>query len=419
MLKERGEEKVRYGVVGCGVVATTYYLPYMMLEDDRIEITAVCDLEETRVRSCKRLFGAKETYTDYYQMLDEAAIDAVLILTAPGTHVPFALAAVDRGLHILIQKPMALTLKDATRITDSVRKAGVKCLVEPGNMTPLHPGWRQIRKLVKAGALGRPYWFSCIETAGTQYSNLLGGNPYGAKAFFTADSGGMLFDYSYTPSKIVTVLGDCRAVTGNAAISVPERHIVPDQGYDEYLNTVEDPAKCNYWLEVLNREKSEKVIMEAPDNVFSTYELADGWIGTFHIGRPFHPVMKGSTSSDFMVFGEGGNIIGGQGYLASMISREKHLLPETDEDGWYHIKQPVNPSPRAGAWPRPSRFFDYYAESTRHLTDSIIEDKDPIPNVEWGRHITEMMYGAIESAKNGCKYIMTTTSAGLVEEEGV
>ena len=407
------QQKVRYGVVGCGVVATTYYLPYM-LEDDRIEITAVCDIAETRVDACKRLFGAKEGYTDYYKMLDASSIDAVLILTAPGTHVSFALAAVERGLHVLIQKPMALNLEDATRITDAVRAANVKCLIEPGNMTPLHPGWREVRRLVEAGALGKPYWFSCIETAGTEYSKMLGGNPYGAKAFFTADSGGMLFDYSYTPSKIIAVLGDCKSVTGNAKISVPDRYIVPDEGYDEYLAHVEDPTQCNYWLEVLNREKTEPIKMEAPDNVFSTYELASGWIGTFHIGRPFHPVMKGSTSSDFMVFGEGGNIIGGQGYLASIISKERDLLPETDEDGWYHIEQPVNKSPRAGAWPRPSRFFDYYAESTKHLTDCIIEDKDPIPNVEWGRHVTEMMFGAIESSKTGQRYDMTTTSTGLV-----
>lgn len=409
------EQQVRYGVVGCGVVATAYYLPYM-LEDSRIEITAVCDIAEARVDACKRIFGAKEGYTDYYRMLGESELDAVLILTAPGTHVSFALAAVERGLHVLIQKPMALTLTDATRITDAVRSAGVQCLIEPGNMTQLHPGWREVRRLVDAGALGRPYWFSAIETAGTEYNNLLGGNPYGAKAFFAADSGGMLFDYSYTPSKIVTVLGDCAAVTGTATISVPDRYIVPDEGYDEYLAGVQDPARCNYWLEVLTKEKTQPITMEAPDNVFSTYELANGWIGTFHIGRPFHPVMSGSTSSDFMVFGEGGNIIGGQGYLASIISGTPELLPETDETGWYHIDQPVNDSPRAGAWPRPSRFFDYYAESTKHLTDCILEDRDPIPNVEWGRHITEMMYGALESAKTGTRYEMTTTSTGLVSE---
>jgi predicted dehydrogenase len=350
-------------------------------------------------------------------MLDGAELDAVWILTTPGTHVPFVLAAVQRGIHVLIQKPMALSLEDATKITDAVRSHDVKCLVEPSNMTLLHPAWREVRQLIDSGVLGTPYWFSAIETAGTTYTNMLGGNPYGAKAFFAADSGGMLFDYSYTPSKIVTLLGDCKSVTGTATISVRDRMIVPDHGYTEFIVNAADPMNCNYWEHVLDMERTEHVEMEAPDNVFSTYELDSGWIGTFHIGRPFHPVLPGTEGSDFMVFGEAGNLITGGGHFASVISRHSELLPSVNESGWYHVPAPSNPDPRAGGWPRPSRVFDYYAESSRHLVDCIVGDTDPIPNVEWGRHITEMMYGALESARTGRRYEMTTTSRGLRAEQ--
>jgi predicted dehydrogenase len=393
------------------VVATGYYLPYLM-SDGRAEITAVCDLEPTRTQACARLFGAREQYGDYFEMLDRSKLDAVWILTAPGTHVKFTLAAVERGLHVLLQKPMALTLADATRITNAVRAKGVKCLVEPSNQTVLHPRWAHIRELVRAGVLGRPYWFSAIETTGHTFSNMLGGNPYGKSAFFTADSGGMLMDYPYTPSKIVTILGDCKSVMGSAAISVPERMIVPEHGYDEFLRQATDPMDCNYWEKVLHMERSEKVAMEAPDNVFSTYELDSGWLGVFHIGRPFHPTLKGTTGSDFMVFGEGGNLIAGGGHFASIISKHRHLLPEVSDDGWYHIPGVRNPDPRSGPWPKPSS-FDYYAESSKHLITCILEGKDPTPNVEFGRHITEMMCGAVESARTGKRYEMKTTSTGL------
>jgi predicted dehydrogenase len=408
---EPKSQPVRIGVVGCGVVATGYYLPYLM-KDTRAQITAVCDLEPRRTQACVRLFGAREQYNDYFEMLDKAKLDAVWILTAPGTHVKFALAAVERGLHVLLQKPMALTLADATRICNAVRAKGVKCLVEPSNQSILHPRWAHVRELVQAGVLGRPYWFSAIETAGHSYSNMLGSNPYGKSAFFTADSGGILMDYPYTPSKIVTVLGDCKAVTGNATISVPERMIVSEQGYDDYMEQATDPMNCNYWEKVLKMERTEPVRMEAPDNVFSTYEMDSGWLGVFHIGRPFHPTLKGTTGADFMVFGEDGNLTTGGGHFASILSRRRDLLPEISEDGWYHVPGVRNPDPRSGPWPKPSS-FDYYSESSKHLISCILEDKEPIPNVDFGRHITEMMFGALESARTGRRYEMTTTTRGL------
>lgn len=57
----------------------------------------------------------------------------------------------------------------------------------------------------------------------------------------------------------------------------------------------------------------------------------------------------------------------------------------------------------------------YYHQSTQHLIDCIQEDRDPLINVEWGRHITEMMVGALESSRTGQRYGMTTTLTGLVE----
>ncbi len=407
---------VRIGIVGCGVVATAYYLPHL-LDDPHAEITAVCDIEPRRTAACVRLFGAKQQYTDYYEMLDTAELGAVFILTAPGTHAEFSLAAIERGLHLLIQKPMALTLDDATRITDAVRAKGVKCVVEPSGNTALDPDIAHLRQLIDAGVLGRPYWFAAIDTAGTTYSNMLGGNPYGNKAFYSADSGGMLFDFPYTPNRIVSLLGDCKSVTGNAAISVPERWIVPDDGYTDFLERATDPYDCNYWDEVLHAEKTEKITMGAPDNVFSNYEMDAGWLGTFHIGRPFHPMLKGTIGSGFMIFGEGGNLITGGGHAVSIISDRKDLLPEVSDDGWYHL--PVRGDHTKAQWPKPvPGAFNYYARSSEHLVQCIRDDTDPIPNVEFGRHVTEMMYGALESARTGRRYDMTTTTTGLRQPSG-
>ena len=132
------KRQVKVGVVGCGVVATAYYLPYLA-NMERAEIVAVCDLKAERTAACVRLFGAKEQYTDYYEMIEHADIDAVFILTAPGTHVAFAQAAIDAGMHILVQKPMATNMEDARAIAQAVRTAGVKAIIEPSSNSSLTP----------------------------------------------------------------------------------------------------------------------------------------------------------------------------------------------------------------------------------------------------------------------------------------
>jgi predicted dehydrogenase len=400
------KRKVKVGVVGCGVVATAYYFPYLMNMPE-VELVAVCDLEPRRSQACKRLFGAKEAYQDYFEMLKRADIEAVLILTAPGTHKAFAVAAANANKHFLLQKPMATTLDDALAIQAATRKAKVKAVIEPSDHTVLHPHYRTLRKLVRQGVLGLPYWFMHASTAGESYSAMLGGNPYGNAAFFKKDSGGMLFDFPYAPNQIVTLLGSCKSVMGLANIAVPERWIVPDQSYTDFLYNATDPTDVNYWDVVMDAKKTERVTMEAEDNVFSLYEMAEGWTGVFHIGRPFHPMPKGINEGGFKIFGSEGNLIMDMnGKTASLITTRKDLVPKT-EDGWFYL-EPLGDLSKA-SWPKPvPGGFNYYHVSTQHLLDCILQNLEPVVGVEFGLHVTEMMWGALASSRTGQRYTMTT-----------
>ncbi|MGO9963292.1 MAG: Gfo/Idh/MocA family protein [Acidimicrobiales bacterium] len=396
--------RVKVGVVGCGVVAAAYYLPYLMKHAD---LVAVCDNNETRAQQSARLFGAREWYRDYLEMLASAEIEAVFILTGPGSHAPFAVAAAEAGKHILLQKPMATTLKDAEAIVKAVRNAGVKALIEPSANSPLDPDYDTLRRLVQAGVLGDPHWFSLITSGPDRYGPGLGMNPYGAAAFFTADSGGFLFDDAYSSSAIATILGSCLGVSGAARISVPAHYIVPDNKFTEFLTAAVSPEQADYWDTVLSLPRTEEVRSEAADNVFCLYEMENGAIGCLHSGRIYHPtVSRGGLGLE--VYGSEGNLVmGGQGQMASIISTRRDLLPEVDDQGWYHLPRRGDPS--KAKWPRPiPGAFNYYEESCRNLLECIVEDRDPIVNVEWGRHVTEMMVGAMESARSGKRYEMST-----------
>jgi predicted dehydrogenase len=401
------KKKVKVGVVGCGVVATAYYLPCLM-KMDTVELVAVCDLYKERTSACVRLFGAREEYLDFYEMLDHADLDAVLILTAPGTHVPFTLKAIEKGLHVLIQKPMATNMDDGRKIATEVRKAGVVALIEPSSNSPLEPEIAHLRDLVRKGVLGDILWFSLGWTGPTTYGPALGMNPYGQDAFFTADSGGFLFDLPYAPASIVSVLGPCKSVMAHAKISVTDHHIVPEHKYDEFLAQANDPEDANYWDVVVNLPRTQPVRMEAIDNAYSLYEMVNGAIGTCHVGRIYHPVLPGTGSGALQIYGTEGNLLFGAGYAASIISNRKDLLPHVDDDGWYHIHARGDFS--KAKWPQPvPGAFNYYHESSRHFIDCILNKRDPVVNVDWGLHITEMMVGALESSRTGNLYEMTTT----------
>jgi predicted dehydrogenase len=401
------QDKVKVGIAGCGVVATAYYLPYLMRMDN-VEITAVCDIYKTRTEACVRLFGAKEEYLDYYEMLEKADLDAVFILTAPGTHVDFTLAAVENGRHVVIQKPLAMNMEDANKIADAVRKNNVKCIVEPSSNSSLDPDIAQLRDLVKKGVLGDIMWFSLGATGPTSYGPGLSSNPYGQDAFYTADSGGFLFDLPYAPSNIVSVLGACKSVFAHTKIAPVDHKIVPEEEYDKFLAGVTDPDQANYWDVVVNLPRTKPVKMEAVDQAYSMYEMTDGSHGVCHVGRIYHPILPGADKGSLAVYGTEGNLIFGAGYMASIISTQKDLLPGVDDDGWFHI--PLRGDRSKAKWPQPvPGAFNYYHESSQHLIDCIIEDKEPIPNIDWGLHITEMMYAALVSSRTGELYQMTTT----------
>ncbi len=332
-------EKVRVGVAGCGVVATAYYLPCLMAMEN-VDLAAVCDLWPERTTACARLFGARQQYQDYGEMLAHADLDAVFILTAPGTHVAFTMQAVERGKHVLIQKPMATHMEDARAIAAAVRRAGVVALIEPSSDSPLDPDYAHLRELVRLGVLGDILWFSMGWTGPTTYGPSLGSNPYGRRPSISKDSGGFLFDLPYAPSSIVAVLGPAAASWPTPAspcastTSCPRRATTsswrrpairrrPTIG--TWCWTCPAPRRC-----VWRRWTMPIRSMNWP---------AAPWVPAR--GGASSPRAAGQRQWRLQVFGSEGNSSSRRLY-ASIISAGGSVAP-VDADGWYHIP--------GGGWP--------------------------------------------------------------------
>lgn len=141
--------KVGVGIIGLGGFG--YFLLREWSKLDEISIVAVSDENPARTPAG---MGEFHFYQDYKDLLDDPQVEIVSIATPPSTHLPMALAAIERGKHLLIEKPLATSEADAKRIADAARKAGVVATVN--FMLRFDPLVEGMRKVVAASVFGRP-----------------------------------------------------------------------------------------------------------------------------------------------------------------------------------------------------------------------------------------------------------------------
>ncbi len=114
---------VRIGIIGAGRFAETHLEHFGRI--DGAEVVALCRRNEDALRDMQRRFGISAGYTDYRDMLDAGGIDAVSIVTPTLSHRQITLDSISENLHVLCDKPLALTAGDAQEMLDAAEKAGV------------------------------------------------------------------------------------------------------------------------------------------------------------------------------------------------------------------------------------------------------------------------------------------------------
>lgn len=121
----------RIGVVGVGWWASFNHIPTIN-DCPEAEIVAICDLDETRLKTVGDTFGIAARYTDITAMLAEQNLDGVMVSTPHTAHTTPAIAALEAGAHVLIEKPMATSAADGRAIAHAAAKAGREVLVPTG-----------------------------------------------------------------------------------------------------------------------------------------------------------------------------------------------------------------------------------------------------------------------------------------------
>lgn len=175
---------VRFGVIGCGVIAYWTHLRELKRLPGATLVAATDPDAAARARA-ERLTGVP-VYERVDQVLNRSDIDAVAICAPTHLHADLAVAACAAGKHVYVEKPIATTAADARRICEAAARASR--LIAVGFNRRWHPAFQQARALLAAGRIGQ------VHTALTVFSEPIAAHEMPAWKRRRATGGGVLFD---------------------------------------------------------------------------------------------------------------------------------------------------------------------------------------------------------------------------------
>jgi len=144
------DDVLSVGIIGAGSIATDHVTA--IEANDNVRLVAVMDVDEDRAKSLAEAHGAR-AYTSLEPILADGEVEAVVICSPHCFHAEQTLAAAQAGKHVLVEKPMALTVKDCDRMIQACEKAGRILMV--GQVMRKSPINLKVRQLIAEGAIGR------------------------------------------------------------------------------------------------------------------------------------------------------------------------------------------------------------------------------------------------------------------------
>jgi predicted dehydrogenase len=377
---------IRAGLVGCGSLAQRGILPHLTLTDakEKVKLVAVADADSERAQATAARFDVPAHFASVEAMLNGSDLDLVLVATPIPYHYANAMAAIQAGKHVYVQKAMTTTVAEADALLAARDQAGVKLAAAPGY--DLFPLTGKIRNLVAGGALGHialAYTYT-LGFGHEQESIRAGSGPLAAidPSWYYRPGGGPLPDVTIYALQLATsVLGPVRRVTGLGNRIAPER----------------------VWR--------DKVIpVEIDDNNLILMEFATGTLG----------VAAGSNcqGSQRMPWGSLG-LYGTAGVLE---------ITEMDYASGYPLACEVHGGVWQDATGQSVRTFaaqltdqpylrgEHLSREEPHvyadimdLVDAIHEDRAPGATGEQARHVVEIIEASLRALSTGCSQELKTS----------
>lgn len=352
---------IQLGVVGCGDVAVRTYLPGIVLLQHEASVAACFDPLRERAERAATFFPHAHAYTSYEELLSHDGLDAVINLTPAPFHHDVTAAALDAGLHVFSEKPLAGTVADAQDLIAQAQRQQRMLLCAPATMVTTRFRW--IREILAAGRIGRPTLVTGqMATMGPAAWREYTGDP---AVFYGADVGPLLDIGVYLLHAITGLLGPARRVQAMGGIVIPQRTVLsgPHQGKQ---------------IEVAANDQM-LVQLDLGNTTFAQI------VASYAISDSKAPVME--------VHGTHGSI---------SMSLDNWYDPNGTIDIFVRDDSPLGLSGWIeAAPPSVSRFGSTIAFGPAHFVACLQGKEQPVLTAEHARHVLEIIVKAGQSAHEG------------------
>src|SRR5205814_2494656 len=134
---KKDQRLLRIGVLGCGPIAQFAHFDACR-KARNAELYAICDVAEDLLTRMAAIHTPRTTYRKYEEMLADPMVEAVIVAVSDQFHVPLALKALAAGKHVLVEKPLGISVEECTELQNAVKKS--KLVLQIGNNRRFDPG---------------------------------------------------------------------------------------------------------------------------------------------------------------------------------------------------------------------------------------------------------------------------------------
>lgn len=356
--------------ISVGVVGTSWYADFMHLpalkSHPQANLVAICGRNRDHAEEMAKKYEISQVFTNYQEMIEKAGIEALVVATPDDLHYPVTMAALAAGLHVLCEKPLALTLEQAREMVERAEVAGVK------HMTYFTwrwlPAFQYLHRLIQEGYLGRCFY--------SQF-RYVGG--YGRNG---------QYGWKWDRQRGLGILGDL----GVHMIDLAHWCIGDIVKVNAHLSTfIDRPGVEGQPLDPTN------------DSVLLTLKFADGSQGVIHVSAVAH---LGDRGQEFQVIlhGEAGTLEVDfnfrDGYvIRGARSNEGQIRPLAIPAD---ILNGVDPA----SFEQLVQTFTTQSIGTRLFIDAIVNDWTLSPSFHDGLKAQAVIEAAIEADKRECWIIL-------------
>ena len=372
---------LRLGVAGLGR-AFSVMLP-TLTGHPAVRLVAAAD---TRAEARKRFAGefSAKAYDTVAALCADPAVDAVYVATPHQFHREHALQAAQAGKHLLIEKPMALTVEDCTAIVDAARRAGVHVVV--GHSHSFDAPIRHLRKLIESGAFGKVRMINALNYTDYLY------RPRRSEELDTSKGGGAVFNQAAHQVDVVRLVAGApvtgvRAVTGSWDVTRPT-----EGAYATLLTFANDVFAS---------------LVYSGYGHFDSDEF-EGWIGEMGQTKAPYPGQarpRFKSQEDEVAYKNARNYGGADFRPPGEAAAHQHfgtLLVSCDRADLRPVQNGVmiyqDGSSRLDAIPSPGV---PRAEVIDELCQAVVHGTTPLHDAAWGLATVEVLMAMLQSARDG------------------